>query len=232
MGKREDNKRHKRDALLAAGTAAFREEGYERASIERVTREAGVARGTFYLYFADKLALFEAILDRFSEPVLDVLDAMTAGAAAATRRSQLLDAYQRMALQLALVYASHPAEVEIAFREARVPGEAGDAIRRREEAMFEKIHAFTRDTAARGLVDTDAPELVGYVVFGAVERLFYEARRKTPLGEPHVVAGAVLELFGRALGLSGDEAGATGGPGGAAGASGAAGSPPPPGRLR
>ncbi len=201
MGKRDDNKRHKRTALLAAGTAAFRDEGYERASIERVTREAGVARGTFYLYFADKLALFEAVLDRFSEPVITVLDATAAQAAVAQTRAELVDAYRFMALQLAVVHAGHPAEVEIAFREARVPGEAGDAIRRREEAMFARIHAFTRDAAARGLLDTDAPELVGYVVFGAVERLFYEARRRTPLGEPALVAASVLRLFGRALGL-------------------------------
>jgi AcrR family transcriptional regulator len=201
VGKREDNKRHKREALLSAATTAFREEGYERASIERFVRDAGVARGTFYLYFPDKRAVFEAVMDRFAEPVLAVLDGMTSRAAAARDRADLLDAYRSMALQLALVYATFPAEVEIAFREARVPGEAGDAIRRREEAMFTRIHAFTRTAVERGLLDSSAPELLGFVVFGAVERLFYEARRGTPLGDPMVVANEVLGLFGRALGL-------------------------------
>ncbi len=201
MGKREDNKRHKREALLAAGIAAFREEGYERASIERIAREAGVARGTFYLYFPDKLALFEAAVDAFAGPVVAVLAEMSTQARAVPDRAALLDAYRAMALRLAQVSAAAPAVVEIVFREARVPGEAGDALRRREEAMFAHIHAFTRDAAARGLLDAPHPELVGFVVFGAVERLFYEARRGTALGEPAQVAREVLALFGRALGL-------------------------------
>lgn len=201
MGKREDNKRQKRSALVAAGVAAFREEGYERASIERIVRDAGVARGTFYLYFPDKLALFETVMDTFAAPVLTVLEQMTVRAREVPDRAALLDAYRFMAVQLAFVYATAPAAVEIAFREARVPGEAGDAIRRREEAMFRHIHAFTRTAVDRGLLDARAPELVGFVVFGAVERLFYEARRGTALGDPMLVANEVLSLFGRALGL-------------------------------
>ncbi len=201
MGKREDNKRHKRDALLAAGAAAFREEGYERASIERVIRDAAVARGTFYLYFDDKQALFEAVLDRLTASLLGCLDRMVERAATVQTRAELVGAYHVMALELAMVAAAHPAEVEISFRESRVPGEAGDAIRRRELQMFDRIHAFTRTAAARGLLDAPAPELVGYIVFGAVERLLYEGFRGTALGEPALVAGQVLALFSRALGL-------------------------------
>ena len=201
MGKRDDNKKHKLDALLAAGIAAFRAEGYERASIERIAREAGVARGTFYLYFPDKLALFETVLDQVMVPVLTVLDAVVVRAAEVRDRGELLAAYQGMAVQLALVAAAHRPVVEIAFREARVPGEAGDALRVREEAMFDRIHRFTRTAAERGLIDARNPDLVGYVVFGAVERLFYEDIRGTPLGPPLAIVEDVLSMFGRGLGL-------------------------------
>ena len=47
-----------RRALLDAAEAVFGEYSYDRASISEITRRAGVAQGTFYLYFPDKKAAF------------------------------------------------------------------------------------------------------------------------------------------------------------------------------
>lgn len=47
-----------RNKLLAAAESVFGEMGYERASIVEITRAAGVAQGTFYVYFPSKKAVF------------------------------------------------------------------------------------------------------------------------------------------------------------------------------
>jgi AcrR family transcriptional regulator len=47
-----------RQKLLDAAEAVFGEMGYERASIVEITRAAGVAQGTFYVYFPSKKAVF------------------------------------------------------------------------------------------------------------------------------------------------------------------------------
>lgn len=47
-----------RQKLLDAAEAVFGEKGYERASIVEITQRAGVAQGTFYVYFPDKKAIF------------------------------------------------------------------------------------------------------------------------------------------------------------------------------
>jgi AcrR family transcriptional regulator len=47
-----------RQKLLDAAEAVFGELGYERASIVEITRSAGVAQGTFYVYFPSKKAVF------------------------------------------------------------------------------------------------------------------------------------------------------------------------------
>ena len=47
-----------RGKVLAAAEAVFGEMGYERASIVEITRAAGVAQGTFYVYFPSKKAVF------------------------------------------------------------------------------------------------------------------------------------------------------------------------------
>lgn len=51
-----------RAAILAAAAAVFTEQGFERARMTEVARRAGVAKGTLYLYFDTKEALFEGVL--------------------------------------------------------------------------------------------------------------------------------------------------------------------------
>jgi len=47
-----------RQALLDAAEEVFGECSYDRASIAEITRRAGVAQGTFYIYFPDKRSAF------------------------------------------------------------------------------------------------------------------------------------------------------------------------------
>ncbi len=51
-----------RARLVAAGTELFAERGLHGVTSATIARHAGVATGTFYLHFADKLALFRAIV--------------------------------------------------------------------------------------------------------------------------------------------------------------------------
>ena len=201
MGRRDENKRQKREAIEAQGLEAFRTLGYDAASIEQIALAAGVARGTFYLYFESKLALFDALMDRWSHPVGGVLDDVGAELARATTPSRALEVYRGMALGLAVIGLAHPQEVEVAFRESRQTGDAGRSLRRREVAMLDRIDRFTADAAERGLIRTKHPRLVSRVVFGAVERLFYEALLGTPLGDPTEAAEEVLSMFASALGM-------------------------------
>ena len=53
----------KRERLLEAAAADFARVGFDRANLDAITRNAGVAKGTIYLYFPSKSALFAAVLD-------------------------------------------------------------------------------------------------------------------------------------------------------------------------
>ena len=50
--------------LLLHARDVFAKRGYHAAKIDEIVAAAGVARGTFYLYFDDKRAIFEEIVDR------------------------------------------------------------------------------------------------------------------------------------------------------------------------
>ena len=51
-----------RAKLLAAAEDVFTELGYHEASIVKITEAAGVAQGTFYLYFGSKQDVFEEVV--------------------------------------------------------------------------------------------------------------------------------------------------------------------------
>jgi AcrR family transcriptional regulator len=55
----------RRQQLLTSATAVFARRGYRAAGITDIVNQAGVARGTFYLYFESKAEVFLAIADDF-----------------------------------------------------------------------------------------------------------------------------------------------------------------------
>jgi len=57
--RRAQRRRH----LLDCALEVFAEKGYHAASISHIIKKAGVARGTFYLYFESKRSVFEELLD-------------------------------------------------------------------------------------------------------------------------------------------------------------------------
>ncbi len=54
MGKLENNKQHKENTLLNTAFEFFTTKGFSKTSISDIVSRAGVAKGTFYLYFKDK----------------------------------------------------------------------------------------------------------------------------------------------------------------------------------
>lgn len=51
-----------RQSILDAAEEVFGELGYDRASVAEITRRAGVAQGTFYVYFPDKKTAFTSLV--------------------------------------------------------------------------------------------------------------------------------------------------------------------------
>ncbi len=201
MGRREEKKQEKRQRLEASALDLFDQLGYDRASIELIAAASDVARGTYYLYFPDKLALFAALGDRWYVPMRGLLLDTAERVTGAKSASDLIAIWTEMGVGLALLGVAYPREIAIAFRELRRSGEAGDDLRRREADLLEIAVAFTRSAADQGLLQTGDPRLAAYVVYGAGERLYWEMLRGTDLGDPLEGAREVVRIFARAFGL-------------------------------
>ena len=54
---------HRREQILYHASLLFGQKGYHATSISDIIEAAGIARGTFYLYFKNKRSIFSEILD-------------------------------------------------------------------------------------------------------------------------------------------------------------------------
>src|ERR1700755_918419 len=59
-------KSERRQQILSVARDVFARRGYHQTTIDDIALQAGVARGTFYLYFEDKRAVFSDLIDRFA----------------------------------------------------------------------------------------------------------------------------------------------------------------------
>ncbi|HEY2230522.1 MAG TPA: TetR/AcrR family transcriptional regulator [Xanthobacteraceae bacterium] len=73
-GPRSDRRAARRQAILAAALREFSARGFAAARLDDVALAAGVAKGTIYLYFRDKEALFQDLIRSEMSPVVATLE--------------------------------------------------------------------------------------------------------------------------------------------------------------
>lgn len=175
-----------RAALLGIARTLFASTGYAETGTEDVVKQAGVTRGALYYHFADKRALFEAVVEQEAALILAAieeaagkakspLDALIRGSAAfldaclepGTRRIFLLDAPSVIGWQR--------------WREIDAQYGSG-SLRRGVEAALEDLPAARRLSA----------EALTYLLTGAMnEAALWLAEAKNPV-QARMAADAAL----------------------------------------
>jgi AcrR family transcriptional regulator len=149
-----------RRRLLDAAEHVFGELGYHEASVVKLAEAAGVATGTFYLYFDSKRSIFEELVRDLN---LRIRRAMTAGAAKGrTRReAELLgfDAYFKFTTE-------HPSMYRI-IRQSEFA--APEMLRYHYEQIARGYASGLSRAADRGEVTTLDAEVTAYALMGLGE---------------------------------------------------------------
>jgi AcrR family transcriptional regulator len=76
QGKRAAKSQARREAILAAALDEFTERGFAATRIDDVARRAGVGKGTIYLHFQDKEALFQQLVIAMLGPIVAQLQGL------------------------------------------------------------------------------------------------------------------------------------------------------------
>ena len=71
MGKVEDNKKKKKNAIVDSAFSLFIQNGINETSIADIMKKAELAKGTFYLYFKDKYDVRDYLIRRKAAQIFD-----------------------------------------------------------------------------------------------------------------------------------------------------------------
>ncbi|BAU28571.1 TetR family transcriptional regulator [Aneurinibacillus soli] len=101
---------NKKEKIIHAAIEAFRDKGIEKTKISDIVTLAGIAQGTFYLYFPSKLAVMPAIAEVMVEKTIAaVKNHVQAEESFITKLEQMIDAIFMVTRDyrevLALIYA-------------------------------------------------------------------------------------------------------------------------------
>lgn len=151
-----------RQRLVEAAEVVFGEKGFERASISDITRQAGVALGTFYVYFADKQALLVEVVDGLGERLRADLARAIAGL---TDRLEV----EREGFR---AFFAFTARHRLLYRVVRQSEFVDEACFRRYYRSFAAPYARALAAAqARGQVRPIDPEVLAYALMGIADFL-------------------------------------------------------------
>lgn len=165
------DKTERRQQILSHARDVFAKRGYHAAKIDDIVAAAGVARGTFYLYFEDKRAIFEEIVDNtFGRLGLAVMRVDTEHPSR-TVASQIEENIQRIVHAL----LEDPATTKILLSDAvgLDPGFDRKLLFFYEE-VGKLLEASLVDGQQRGIVAEGDARVFAIMTLGAVKELMYQ----------------------------------------------------------
>lgn len=175
-GKRDQNRRARTQSLLDAAQRLFLEHGIESVSIDDITREASVAKGSFYRYFHDKEDLVRAafepgrtrVLGAFTRAERKLRDMGT------TSTDRVRRAYTRLGRELAAALMSEPEVTRLYLQESRAPAvHARVPIRELEREIAAAALRLSELAFSHGLLRRVPPQVSTLAVIGATERMLH-----------------------------------------------------------
>lgn len=164
-------KAERRAQILAAARNVFSRLGYHQATIDHVVAEAGVARGTFYLYFEDKRGVFSELIDRFSSRITMAITRIVTDDPARPVTEQVRDNI-RAIIRACL---NERAMAKILFTDAVGIDPAFD---RKLQSFYDEVIQLLieslRDGQALGIVADGEPRVLAYLTIGALKELLFQ----------------------------------------------------------
>jgi AcrR family transcriptional regulator len=175
-----------RQAILAAAREEFSRQGFEKASIRTIAANAKTAKSNLYNYYADKDALFQAVVGETVAGIRRGLEAAREESANETAENYSMGSQERYMRAVMLFVAAHTQDVSLLlFRSA------GSSLEGLREEVVEGFTGLLADWFAAAAPDRGPSRLflrcVASFYVTAVERILLERppreRAEAYLGE-------------------------------------------------
>jgi AcrR family transcriptional regulator len=161
------NRDARRGDLIASARKVFASKGVANAAVNDIVKAAGVAQGTFYLYFPAKTDVVNAVVDQMAEEMVDSIDksVASAGPGAVSKFLALRDAV--------LAVAGDPASWELA--EIYHRPENRDVHDRMAERLLPRlvpvVEKIVREGVSEGVFTAENPGVAAWFILGGLHAL-------------------------------------------------------------
>lgn len=197
--RRNPSRDERRAQLLEAARSVFGSKGYHAATVDDITRAAGVAKGTFYLYFTEKRTIFYELITRFFELITEV--GRSVGGDEVQTREDFFRRLERAARQLARIFADNRDLVRLTYRESMGMDEKLESMVRRFYRQMAQVEADNVRLGVKlGLFRDDIhPLLAAYAHIGMVERVLLQWLSDRSFPEIPDLVSQIIELAHRGM---------------------------------
>jgi AcrR family transcriptional regulator len=188
------NKR--RAELLEAARDCFAEHGYHATSVDDIAKRVHVARGTFYLYFADKRAIFAELLAGFLSRIAGSIQSIDLADPSRPPREQL----RANLLSLVELAEQEPAMIKLTLADA--PGltsELDEQLQTFYDALRLFIDESLEEGQKMGLIRGGDRQLYISLVLGALSRILLDHCRGTLTLSADQVVDAIMAFLNEGL---------------------------------
>ncbi|MCI0340022.1 MAG: TetR/AcrR family transcriptional regulator [Planctomycetales bacterium] len=186
----------RRDQLRRCARRIFSTKGYHATGVADIIEAAGVARGTFYLYFAGKRALFDDLLDGLFEAIRGAVRRVTLDDPARPPLAQVRENAERV---LAILIENEDLAKILLSEAVGLDPDGEGKLLRFYDLILGVLERTVRLGQGAGLVRAGDPPLLARMLLGCVKEVMYRyvvAGERRPLRE---LADALLDFAGRGI---------------------------------
>lgn len=182
----------RRQDILDAGLQLFRTNGFADTTIADIATSAGIAKGTFYLYFDSKDDVLGVLWERYVD------DLLSKGAEVLDQGDGWWATLDQVWAALIEHAAAHAELHRIVYSGAN--GKARDLCKQTSQRIIDTLSAYARRGADAGVFQATDVELTARLVYLAAEGLLDDAGAHQQVVDPAPITAAVQELCHRAFG--------------------------------
>ncbi len=186
---------------MRASASVFSHKGYRMASVSDIVEEAGIGRGTFYLYFDSKREIFLELIEAFFQGYAELLEENHRRLEDALRqRSKVLRVWRENMLRLLEYHQENPYLTNIAYREALgMDEDFSERVGELSNLAREKLVAEFRMMYERGMMRECDVELITSVIMGSTVYVVMEHLLPESRVDVESLADMIVEYHIRAL---------------------------------
>ena len=183
-----------RDRLLQAATDVFCARGYSSARVSDIVERAGVAQGTFYLYFKSKSAVFLTLIDElFDELLTETVGRHPAASLRGT--DDMVRQIRNIWRTIFEICRARPDLTKLVLHHVHALGpEQREHVEKHYRRAADVLATYMREAIDLGLAKSVTVDLAAWALVGMVERSIHFAVNVEPEADLDVLADDLVRI--------------------------------------